>query len=121
MINNDYQWPLEFHRQLLQSNLKNPPLRVGLTNRRGVGTTFYKKRGKNMLVVHQINRTVPLLQGDVNPLKGGTLFIDAWFFKPAAARQIHPTTRALKMNKRGDSVEIELPAVDVHSVFVLEG
>jgi len=121
MINGDYQWPLEFHRQLLQSNLKNPPLRVGLANRRGVGTTFYKKRGKNMLVVHQINRTVPLLQGDVNPLKGGTLFIDASFFKPAAARQIHPTTRALKMNKRGDSVEIELPMVDVHSVIVLEG
>ena len=121
MINNDYQWPLEFHRQLLQSNLKNPPLRVGLTNRRGVGTTFYKKRGKNMLVVHQINRTIPLLQGDVNPLKGGTLFIDASFFKPTAARQIHPTTRALKMNKRGSSVEIELPTVDVHSVFVLEG
>jgi hypothetical protein len=121
MINNDYQWPLEFHRQLLQSNLKNPPLRVGLTNRRGVGTTFYKKRGKNMLVVHQINRTIPLLQGDVNPLKGGTLFIDASFFKPTAARQIHPTTRALRMNKRGSSVEIELPTVDVHSVFVLEG
>jgi len=121
MINNDYQWPLEFHRQLLQSNLKNPPLRVGLTNRRGVGTTFYKKRGKNMLVVHQINRTVPLLHGDVNPLKGGTLVIDASFFKPAAARQIHPTTRGLRLNKRGDSVEIELPTVDVHSVFVLEG
>ena len=121
MINKDYQWPLEFHRQLLQSNLKNPPLRVGLTNRRGVGTTFYKKRGKNVLIVHQVNRTIPLLQGDVNPLKGGTLSIDASFFKPTAARQIHPTTRALKMNKRGDSVEIELPTVDVHSVFVLEG
>jgi hypothetical protein len=57
----------------------------------------------------------------VNPLKGGTLFVDASYFKPTAARQIHPTTRALKMNKSGDSVEIELPTVDVHSVVVLEG
>ena len=121
MINNDYQWPLEFHRQLLQSVLKNPPLRVDLTNQRGVGTTFYRKRGKNMLIVHQINRTVPLLQGEVNPLKGGALLVDPSFFKPAAARQIHPTTRTLTLTKRGDMIELELPMVEVHSVFLLEG
>jgi hypothetical protein len=121
MINKDYQWPLEFHYQLLRSNLKKPPLRVDLMNRRGVGTTFYKKRGKNVLVVHQINRTVAILKGDVNPLKGGTLIVDEAFFNLATCRQIHPTPQALKLNKRGGSVELELPAVDVHSVIVLEG
>ena len=121
MINKDYQWPLEFHHQWLQSNLKNPPLRVELTNRRGVGTTFYKRRGKNMLIVHQINRTVPLLQGEVNPLKGGTLVVDGAFFRPAAARLIHPSIQLLKIDRRGQLTEIELPAVDVHSLIALEG
>ena len=121
MINRDYQWPLEFHYHLLRSNLEKSPLRVDLTNRRGVGATFYKKRGENVLVVHQINRTVPLLKGDVNPLKGGTLVVDEAFFKPTTSRQIHPAPQALKIKRREGSVEIELPAVDVHSVIVLEG
>jgi hypothetical protein len=71
--------------------------------------------------VHQINRTVPLLKGDVNPLKGGTLVVDEAFFKPTTSRQIHPAAQALKIKRREGSVEIELPAVDVHSVIVLEG
>jgi hypothetical protein len=121
MVSKDYQWPLEFHYQLLRSYLKKPPLRVELTNRRGVGTTFYKKRGKNLLVLHQINRTVPLMKGDVNPLKGGRLVLDESFFKPTTCRQIHPSQQALKLNKLGGSWEIELPAVDIHSVVVLEG
>jgi hypothetical protein len=86
-----------------------------------VGTTFCKKRGKNLLVLHQINRTVPLLKGDVNPLKGGRLVLDGSFFEPRTCRQIHPSQQALKLNKHGGSWEIELPAVDIHSVVVLEG
>jgi hypothetical protein len=121
MVSKDYQWPLEFHYQLLRSYLKKPPLRVELMNRRGVGTTFYKKRGKNLLVLHQINRTVPLLKGDVNPLKGGRLVLDESFFEPRTCRQIHPTQQALKLNKHEGTWEIELPAVDIHSVVVLEG
>jgi len=121
MLSNDFQWPLEFHYQLLRSHLKQPPIRVELTNRRGVGTTFYKKRSKNMLVVHQVNRAIPLMKGEVNSLKGGTLVLTESFFRPTTCRQIHPSEQALKLNKRGGSVEIELPDVDVHSVIVLEG
>ena len=71
-------------------------------------------------MVHRIYRTVPLLKGDVNPLKEGRLVVDEAFFKPATVRPIHPALQTLKMNKRAGSVEIELPAVDVHSVVVLE-
>lgn len=121
MVSKDFQWPLEFHYHLLRAHLKLPPLRVELTNRRGIGTTFYRKRRKHELVVHQVNRTVSLLRGSANPVSGGKLILNESFFRPAACRQVHPAKQELKMVRRGSSVEVELPEVDIHSVIVLEG
>ena len=121
MVSKDYQWPLELHYQLLHSYLKKPPLRVQLTNRRGIGTTFYKKRTKNQLILHQINRTVPLLKGDVNPIRGGTLVLDESFFKPTTCRQVHPLQQTLKLDRRRGVAEVELPEVGTQSLIVLEG
>ena len=121
MIAGDLQWPLEFHYQLLCSDLKKPPVRARLNNRRGVGTTFYKKRGKKQLVVHQVNRAVPLLRGDVNPIRGGTLIISESFFATRSCTQIHPVRQSLKFEKRGEFVEVKLPDVAIHSVIVVDG
>jgi hypothetical protein len=121
MIANEFDWPLEFHFRLLRSHLNHPPVRVEVNNRRGMGTTFYKKHGKNMLVLHRVNRTILLTKGEVNRLKGGTLILSNEFFRPTTCRQIHPSQQTLKLNKRADMIEIELPDVDVHSVIVLEG
>jgi hypothetical protein len=121
MIANEFEWPLEFHYQLLLSHLKHAPVRVEVNNRRGIGTSFFRKHSENMLVLHQVNRTIPLMKGEVNRLNGGTLVLSESFFRPASCRQIHPSRQALKLNKRADMIEIELPEVDIHSVIVLEG
>ncbi len=121
MIAHDMQWPLEFHYKLLRLHLKRAPVRVEVNNRRGMGTTFYRKHGKDMLVVHRVNRTILLTKGEVNRLKGGTLILSESFFRPTTCRQIHPSPQALKLNKRENTLEIDLPDLDVHSVIVLEG
>ena len=121
MIANDFEWPLEFHYQLLLSHLKHAPVRVEVNNRRGIGTSFFRKHSENMLVLHQVNRTILLMKGEVNRLNGGTLVLSESFFRPTSCRQIHPSRQALKLNKRADMIEIELPEVDIHSVIVLEG
>jgi len=120
MIANDFEWPLEFHYQLLGSCLKHAPVRLEVNNRRGIGTTFYKKRGKDMLIVHRINRTIPLMKGEVNRLSGGRLVLSDSFFRPSTGRQIYPSPQALKLNPRPGTIEIDLPDVDIHSVIVLE-
>jgi hypothetical protein len=121
MIANDFEWPLEFHYRLLLEHLKQVPVRLEVNNRRGVGTTFYKKHGKDMLIVHRVNRTIPLTKGEVNRLKGGTLILSDSFFRPKTCRQIHPSQETLKLIKRAGAIEIELPEIDIHSVIVLEG
>ena len=121
MISDDLAWPLQFHHQLLRAYLKNPPLRLEVSNRRGMGTTFYKKHRENKLVVHRVNRTIPLTGGEVNRLAGGKLVLSDGFFRPSACRQVHPSPRTLTLNRREGSVEIELPDVEIHSVIVVEG
>ena len=121
MITDDLAWPLEFHRQLLRSHLKNPPIRLEVNNRRGMGTTFYRKRNENRLVVHRVNRTILLTKGEVNRLAGGKLVLSEAYFRPTACRQVHPSPQVLTLNPRGGRVEIALPDVDIHSVIVLEG
>jgi hypothetical protein len=121
MIANDFEWPFEFYYQLLRLHLKQAPIRLEVNNRRGIGTTFYKKHAKDMLVVHRVNRTILLTKGEVNRLKGGTLILSESFFRPTMCRQIHPSQQTLKLNKHAGAIEIELPDVDVHSVIVLEG
>ena len=121
MISDDLAWPLQFHHQLLRAYLKNPPLRLEVSNRRGMGTTFYKKHRENKLVVHRVNRTIPLTGGEVNRLAGGKLVLSDGFFRPSACRQVHPSPQTLTLNRREGSVEIELPDVEIHSVIVVEG
>ena len=121
MIANDFEWPMEFHYQLLRSHLKHAPIRLEVNNRRGIGSTFYRKRSNNTLVVHQVNRTILLTKGEVNPLKGGTLVLSESFFRAGTCRQVHPSEQILKMSKRADAIEIELPEVGIHSVILLEG
>lgn len=119
MIADDMQWPLEFHYKLLNEYLKPAQVRLLVDNRRGMGTTFYRR--SNTLVVHRVNRTILLTKGEVNRLAGGKLVLPASFFRPTSCRQIHPTSQSLNLNERGDTVEVDLPDVDIHSVVVLEG
>ena len=121
MVANDLEWPLEFHFQLLRSHLKQVPVRVEVNNRRGAGTTFYKKHGNNTLVIHRVNRTILLTKGEVNRLTGGKLVLAESFFRPKTCRQLHPSPQALKLNKRADMIEVDLPDLDIHSVIVMEG
>jgi hypothetical protein len=121
MVSKDFQWPLELHYQLLRSSLTGPPLCVDLENRSAMGTTFYKKRQNGGLVVHQVNRTVPLLKGEIAPIRGGKLVVNASFFKPTSCRQVHPAQQDLEFTRRHDSIEVQLPEVAIHSVVVLEG
>lgn len=121
MVDKNYQWPLELHHQLMYSCLKSPPLRVQLENRHGIGTTFYKRRHSSELIVHQVNRTISLLNGDVNPLRGGTLMVSKSFFNPKTCRQVHPKRQELEIAMPGSMAEVKLPDVDIHSVVVLEG
>ena len=121
MIANEFEWPLEFHYQLLGSHLKHVPVRIEVNNRRGVGTTFYKKHGMNTLVVHRVNRTILLTKGEVNRLTGGTLVLSKSFFRPKTCRQLHPSAQTLKLNERAHTTEIDLPDLDIHSVIVMEG
>ncbi len=121
MISSGLEWPSEFHFQFLSANLRRAPVRVQLKNRRGVGTAFYRKRSEQQLVIHQVNRTVPLLRGDVNPIEGGTLLLNDSFFKPARCRQVHPVEQTLRLRKRQDFVEVQLPSIAIHSVIVIDG
>jgi len=118
MVASGFQWPLEFHFQLLKGHLKQAPARVELTNRRGVGTTFYKR--PNELIVHQVNRTIPMTNGAVDKSNGGRLIVDESYFKPTICRQIYPLKQVLKLNQRGGFVEADLPEVEVHTLIVLE-
>lgn len=108
------------HYQLLRSHLQRVPVRLEVSNRRGMGTTFYKKRGKDILIVHRVNRTIPLMKGEVNRLSGGRLVLSESFFRPSACRQIHPSPQDLKLNPRPGETEIDLPDVDIHSVILVE-
>jgi Hypothetical glycosyl hydrolase 6/Beta-galactosidase trimerisation domain len=121
MIAGDMQWPLEFHYQILRMYLKHACVRLEVNNRRGMGTTFYQRRGKSLLIVHRVNRTILLANGEVNRLAGGKLILSPAFFRPTSCRQIRPTPQSLKLNKRGDAIEVDLPDLDIHSVIVLEG
>ena len=121
MIDKGFEWPLAFHYQMLTANVAAPPLRVELHGRHGVGTTFYRKQSGQRIVIHQINRTVPLSKGDVNPLKGGKLIVNESYFRPKACKQIYPLDQELRLKRANGFVEVELPEVAVHSVLVLEG
>jgi Hypothetical glycosyl hydrolase 6 len=122
MLANGFQWPSGFHYQLLHSGLKNPAVRIQLNdNRRGVGTTFYKKRGENTLVIHQLNLTVTLLKGDVEPVAGGILRISEDYFHPSNCRRIFPSEQEVSVRKANGFFEMDFPPVDMHSVFLIRG
>jgi hypothetical protein len=120
MAASGFAWPLKFHYQLLNKLLKQAPARAVLTNPRSMGTTYYKKNNCNMLIVHQVNRTIPSNSGEVNKLKGGRLIVAESYFSPTTCRQVYPGQQALKLNKHGGFAEVDLPEVEVHSVVVLE-
>ena len=119
MAAKNYQWPLDWHYRLMCLYLKTPPLRVELANHHGIGVTFYKRRQKSEVIVHQVNRTISLLNGDVNSLSGGTLIVSRSFFNLSTCRQVYPEQRDLEIAKQGSFAQVKLPNVDVHSVVVL--
>jgi hypothetical protein len=120
MVSKDFHWPLELHHRLLRSSVAAPPLRVDLENRGAIGTTFYKKRQGSSLIIHQVNRTVSLLKGEVAAISGGMLVLNKSFLTPTSCRQVHPTQEDLHFISRSDVVAVQLPEVAIHSVIVLE-
>jgi Hypothetical glycosyl hydrolase 6/Beta-galactosidase trimerisation domain len=122
MVDKGFQWPLELHYQVLRSRLERPPAQVEMDgDRRGVGTTFYRKRTGKALVIHQINLTVPMLRGDIHTMKGGKLRISEDYFQPTTCSKILPAGQAIRLRKNQGFYEIELPGVKTHSVFLVEG
>lgn len=118
----NFNWTTDFVYEILRENLKNAPLRVELPEgRKGIGTTFYKKRAGNTLVVHQVNRTVTTFKGDVKTLDAGTLVVADDYFQVKSAAQIHPRAGKIPLRREGNSTRIKLPALEIHNVFLLEG
>ncbi|HEV2275524.1 MAG TPA: alpha-amylase family protein [Acidobacteriaceae bacterium] len=120
MVSRGFRWPLELHSRLLRSSPAAPPLRVEIDDRAGVGTTFYKRREKAELIVHQINRTVPLRNGEVTPIPGGRLILNPSYFQATACSQVFPSRRDLPLVRGAGSIEVQLPEVGIHSVVTLQ-
>ena len=121
MIAGDFEWPVALHDQLLRLTLKQVPLKVEVSNRHSIGTTYYRKHGTNMLIVHQVNRTILPTKGEVNRVAGGTLVVSDSFFRPTTCRRIYPSPQVFKLSRSDDATVIALPDVEIHSVIVLEG
>lgn len=122
MQTDNFNWTTNFIYEILRENLKNAPLSVDLNDgRKGIGTTFYKKRGSNSLVIHQVNRTVTTLKGDVKPFEAGTLSVSNQFFRIKSAKQIHPIEKKLTVRQMGKFTKIEMPMLNIHNVILIEG
>lgn len=123
MQTQNFNWTTNFIYEILRENLKNPPLRVELPGgRKGFGTTFYKKRGGGKtLVVHQVNRTISAMKGDVKHYEAGTLLLSRDYFRVKTAAQIHPKANGLAVRREGNFTRIEMPKLDIHNVIVIEG
>ncbi|HRH42104.1 MAG TPA: beta-galactosidase trimerization domain-containing protein [Pyrinomonadaceae bacterium] len=122
MQTDNFNWTPNFVYEILRENLKVKPMFVELQNgRKGIGTTFYKKQGSNTLVVHQVNRTVTTFKGAVKPFLGGSLLLNNEFFRIGSAKQIHPVAKNLTIKTKGSYAQIELPQLNIHNVFLIEG
>ena len=122
MISRRFIWPSEFYYQILRSYVTDSPLRVETpSKRRSLGSTFYKKRSESALLIHQVNRTVPELQGEVNPIKGGILILHDSYFRARNCAQIYPEARNLKLKTNRGVTTIELPDVSIHNMILIRG
>lgn len=122
MISKHFLWPADFYYQIARAYVTDPPLWVDSHHhRKSLGTTFYRKRGENAIVVHQVNRTVPELKGEVQPLPGGILRVRERYFAARHCTQIYPQVRKLKLDSRRGVTGIELPDVAIHNIVLIQG
>ena len=121
MTDRKFLWPSDFAGAVLLSALAQAPLRVDLKRgQAALGTTFYKKRTEATLVVHQVNRAVDQLSGRAPDADGGTLLIDAAYFRVKRCRQIFPQVRDLAIQRTERGASIAMPPVAVHNVVLLD-
>jgi len=121
MIGKGFMWSSEFYNQVVRSSVTDSPMAIELRDqRRSLGTTFYKKRSESAIVIHQINRTVPELKGEVHPIKGGMLILRESYFRPQKCTQIYPDVRELEFKSYRGVTTVDLPDVAIHNMFLIQ-
>jgi hypothetical protein len=120
MITRDFSWPSEFLLEFLDVHLARPVMRVKSAYRpASLGTTYYKRNSEAIVIVHQVNRAVSELHGEVLALDGGTLFVRNGYFRARSCSQILPEKREIEVKTNGEFQTIELPQVRMHNVFLI--
>jgi hypothetical protein len=115
------KWPKPFFRALLRQLLPSPKISTNLPSPSALTVSYFRGKGRDLLIIHQVNDSVVKLGGDVLPVSGGTIVINGAYFRPVRAHVSHPEEVELRIEKTGDDYRIATPNVDIHSVIVVEG
>ena len=83
--------------------------------------SYYRRKGENVLIIHQVNDSVIKLGGAVVPVSGGTIVVAGDYMRPVRARAVHPEEVELRLEKADNVYRIATPMVDIHSIIVIEG
>ncbi len=114
-------WPAYFVKNLLQWLLPLPSIKVETDYTHSLGSTYFQTKDGSKLIIHQINQSVDLLGGDVNPLGGGRIVICEDFFQPKSCHLIHPMKKEIAVEKGSGVYYIQAPPVELHNILVIEG
>lgn len=113
-------WLRRGFENLLDWLLDPPPLRV-LTNVPGsLGSSFWRRIGRNEIVIHLVNLSVEALKGEVLPIRGARIAVSHEFGRIRRARVVLPGEKELRGRNLARIQSFPVPPIEVHSVVILE-
>ena len=126
MIRQEGVRPFVWAQHFVQAALENvllpqPCIRVLTDHPHSLDATYFYVRGRDQILVHLLNSTVKPLNGDVLPIPGARLAICGGPFRPKAARTVYPTSRELALVGEGETLLIDLPQIEIHTIVSVEG
>ena len=98
--------------------VERPRIRLETPHRKLLGYVAYDRPERRELIVHEVNHSAELADGDMAEVPGGVLVLDAGYRRIAEVHRVFPgdAPAPLPFLEEGGTYRIILPPVAIHQV-----
>ncbi len=119
MQNKGFHLLKDLFRGIVDELVEQPRILLETPHRKLLGFVAYDRPALSELIVHEVNHTAELAEGDTVDVPGGILVLDAGFRKINSVECVFPDTTPIQVPwiEEGGHYRISLPPVSIHRIF----
>jgi hypothetical protein len=119
MQNKGFHLLKDLFRGMLDELMDRPRIRLETSHRKLLGFVAYDRPQRNELIVHEVNHSAELADGDTTEVPGGVLVLDTGYKRIAGVECVFPdeTPVPLVYHEDGETCRIPLLPLSIHRIL----